>query len=139
MEDSLLELKKSKKNILLQILKYTEGREFKSNEEDAQRYIKYIANRQVYFDKMAKIDEKINSLEKSSDCVYNEECEAIDREMKEIAQNIISYDKKNKESMDALMPLLQMKLRDSKMTSKIYSGYNTNPYESGGFRFDSKQ
>lgn len=127
-----------KREILNDILKYTESKTFEKSEDEAERIEYYLNNRQKLFDKLIILDNKLKNI-KFND-IDNMEVKSIIKENDVLIEDIIKLDEKNKKIIDSILNLLKVNIKSVKSMSKVNNSYlGTYQNVINGSLFDSSR
>ncbi len=122
MSDEYLKLLKQKNETLKEIYDYTKSKEFKVSEEQVERVVYYLNNREKMFNKLTDIQQKIETLhiglEKSTD-----EHKSLISKNDDIIKKILELDKEKEKVINNLYKFLKENIKSIKSTNKVNSGY----------------
>ncbi|WP_317367063.1 hypothetical protein [uncultured Tyzzerella sp.] len=138
-ESEYLKLLIEKNSILKDILNYTKNKEFKISEDEVDKIYTYIEDRDKLFNKLYNIENKIKDFIQNYNIENNDIKNIID-ENNFIINEVIKFDKINKEIIDAISNLLKRKIKSVNELSKFnksYLGTYENTVE--GNLFDSSR
>ena len=139
MDDQLIALKEKCLLIMKNILALTKGYAYKDDSDEAcEKYIELMKNREIYFRDFQNVQNAIRGLNVNEN---DKDVMRIDMKIKEIAGEIYELDQKNMILADKIMKRLKKNLKESKITTKMFSAYNNIGLYQQNFasNFDSKQ
>lgn len=140
---ALIDLMKKKKEVLEEILIYSQKEKFTSSDKSVVKFKVYIEKREVLFNRVREIENKIKKYiidtEAHRNCLYRE-VEKIDSDTKSIIKKLIAIDSKNKLIMENLLGEIKEDYKKTKLSQKMNNGYHS-VYSTvyTGSRFDSRQ
>lgn len=132
-------LLREKNNILNNIFEYTKNKVFEKNEDEIERIVYYLDNRQKMYDNLLIIDSKIKENKEFSN-IKNKEIDDIIKKNDMLINNVLELDEKNKLIIESILMLLKKNIRTVKSMSKFNKSY-LGTYENviKGSTFDSSR
>lgn len=138
MVDKYILLLNEKQKLLNEIFYYTKSKNFKKSEDEANRIEYYLEERQVMYDKLLYVENKIKSMNTNN--INNKEVDNIIKKNDEIIKDILRLDEEKKEVISAILSILKKEIRNTKNISKANNGYlGTYQDTVGGNLFDSSR
>lgn len=138
MNNSVVLLKTELRDILQKLLSYEESETFMADESEVLRIEKFIDTKQIFFDKIKEIEQKVDVAERLLIQKEPEE-EAIDKECKDLIRKILDIEENNKKIFDNISKDLLNNVKNLKHRQKFSTGYYTAAFDFRGDRFDAKQ
>lgn len=127
-----------KQKLLNEIFYYTKSKNFKKSEDEADRIEYYLEERQVMYDKLLYVENKIKSMNINN--INNKEVDNIIKKNDEIIKDILRLDEEKKEVISAILSILKKEIRNTKNISKANNGYlGTYQDTISGNLFDSSR
>ncbi|WP_250278532.1 hypothetical protein [[Clostridium] colinum] len=121
--DIYIELLKQKQEVLNNIYKYTQGKLFEVSEDEVDRIIYYLDNRQKMFDKLNSIQDDINKIKLQFNNINNMEVNNIIKTNDLIIKEITKLDKEKNKIMESIFNLLKKEIKNLKNISKVNNSY----------------
>lgn len=137
--DELYELLKIKKQMLEDFLEYMSHKSFEENEEEVEKILTYVDEKQVYIDKLLALENKIKAFTKDDTSSIYKEVKAVEAENDSLIRDIIGLDKINLNTMNNLQEKLKLNMKSAKVQKKYSASYSNYAMDVRGSVFDGKQ
>lgn len=135
-----INLLNKKNSILKDLLKYTKGKEFKISEDEVDRIVYYLDNRQKMYDSLNIVQSKINLKKEYFNNIKNKEVENIIKENDSIINEIFKLDKEKIEIMESILSNIKKEIKSIKSSLKVNNSYlGTYQNVIGSSFFDSSR
>lgn len=124
-----------KKDLLERVLYMTAEFDFTGGEDDAERYVAFIAEREKLFEEIKRVDERLNGREAEE----GQETRKLENEIKSVIDLIVGQNKKLDGKVTEVTDKLKSGLKEINDTRNINMRYNYDTITSSGMLFDEKK